>query len=64
MLEILDTAGAEQFTAMRELYIKGGEGFVLMYSITSQGSFNELKDIRDLVVRVKDTDTVLKTSKC
>ncbi|XP_063724766.1 ras-related protein Rap1-like [Symsagittifera roscoffensis] len=58
MLEILDTAGTEQFTAMRDLYVKNGEGFLLVYSIVNQASFNELLDIREHVTRVKDSQDV------
>lgn len=58
MLEILDTAGTEQFTAMRDLYMKNGQGFVLVYSITAQSTFNDLRDLRDQILRVKDTDDV------
>jgi len=58
MLEILDTAGTEQFTAMRDLYMKNGQGFALVYSITQQSTFNDLKDLRDQILRVKDADHV------
>jgi len=58
MLEILDTAGTEQFTAMRDLYMKNGQGFVLVYSITAQSTFNDLIDLRDQILRVKDTEDV------
>ncbi|XP_041457746.1 ras-related protein Rap-1b-like [Lytechinus variegatus] len=58
MLEILDTAGTEQFTAMRDLYMKNGQGFVLVYSITAQSTFNDLHDLREQILRVKDTDNV------
>jgi len=58
MLEILDTAGTEQFTAMRDLYMKNGQGFVLVYSITAQSTFNDLLDLREQILRVKDTDDV------
>ena len=58
MLEILDTAGTEQFTAMRDLYMKNGQGFVLVYSIIAQSTFNDLSDIREQILRVKDTDQV------
>ncbi|KAA0192545.1 hypothetical protein HAZT_HAZT002097 [Hyalella azteca] len=53
MLEILDTAGTEQFTAMRDLYMKNGQGFVLVYSITAQSTFNDLSDLREQILRVK-----------
>jgi Ras-related protein Rap-1A len=67
MLEILDTAGTEQFTAMRDLYMKNGQGFVLVYSICSQSTFNDLLELRDQIVRVKDTldvPMVLVGNKC
>nr|KAJ3419616.1 Ras- protein Rap-1b [Polyrhizophydium stewartii] len=58
MLEILDTAGTEQFTAMRDLYMKNGQGFILAYSITSQATFNDLVELREQILRVKDSDKV------
>jgi len=58
MLEILDTAGTEQFTAMRDLYMKNGQGFILVFSITSQATFNDLVELREQILRVKDTDKV------
>uniref|UniRef100_A0A1I7VVP9 small monomeric GTPase n=2 Tax=Loa loa TaxID=7209 RepID=A0A1I7VVP9_LOALO len=58
MLEILDTAGTEQFTAMRDLYMKNGQGFILVYSITAQTTFSDLTDLREQILRVKDTEEV------
>ncbi|GAM23203.1 hypothetical protein SAMD00019534_063780 [Acytostelium subglobosum LB1] len=58
MLEILDTAGTEQFTAMRDLYMKNGQGFVLVYSIISNSTFGELPDLREQILRVKDCEDV------
>ena len=42
---------------MRDLYVKNGHGFVLVYSITSQATFNELNGYYDRIVTVKDIDT-------
>lgn len=39
VLEILDTAGTEQFASMRDLYIKNGHGFIVMYSLTNHQTF-------------------------
>ncbi|KAG2215980.1 hypothetical protein INT46_007040 [Mucor plumbeus] len=58
MLEILDTAGTEQFTAMRDLYMKNGQGFVLVFSITSQVTLTDLHEIREQILRVKGTENV------
>ncbi|CAD6186694.1 unnamed protein product [Caenorhabditis auriculariae] len=58
VLEILDTAGTEQFSSMRDLYIKNGQGFVVVYSITSQQTFHDIKTMRDQIVRVKGSESV------
>ena len=57
-LEILDTAGVAQFTAMRELYIKSGMGFLLVYSVTDPQSLEELMGLREQVLRIKDSPRV------
>ncbi|CCE65314.1 hypothetical protein TPHA_0K01820 [Tetrapisispora phaffii CBS 4417] len=57
-LEILDTAGVAQFTAMRELYIKSGMGFLLVYSVTDKNSLNELLELREQVLKIKDSNKV------
>lgn len=58
MLEILDTAGTEQFASMRDLYIKNGQGFLIVYSITSFQTFMDIRSMRDQIVRVKGTEKV------
>ncbi|KAL7674092.1 hypothetical protein ACOME3_000372 [Neoechinorhynchus agilis] len=66
-IEILDTAGTEGFAAMRELYMKTGQGFVFVYSITSDMSFNELITLHDQMLQVKqtaDVPVVLVGNKC
>ena len=54
LLEILDTAGTEQFVAMRDLYMHQGDGFMLVYSMVARGTLQEALDIRQQIVRVKE----------
>ncbi|KAG9508557.1 Ras-related protein Rap-2a, partial [Fragariocoptes setiger] len=56
VLEILDTAGTEQFASMRDLYIKNGQGFIIVYSITSHQTFQDIKNMQEHIIRVKGTD--------
>jgi len=58
MLEILDTAGTEQFTAMRDLYMKNGQGFILVFSIIAEATFMELQGLRTQIMEVKESRTV------
>jgi GTPase KRas protein len=54
MLEVLDTAGQEEYTALRDQWIRDGEGFVLVYSITSRSSFTRIQKFHNQIQRVKE----------
>lgn len=58
ILDILDTAGQEEYSAMREQYMRTGEGFLLVYSVNSKNSFEELMVYYQQILRVKDSDYV------
>ncbi|CAH2327582.1 GTP-binding Rit1 [Pelobates cultripes] len=55
-LDILDTAGQAEFTAMRDQYMRAGEGFIICYSITDRRSFHEAREFKQLIYRVRRTD--------
>jgi small GTP-binding protein len=59
-LEILDTAAHEEICNIHHLTeeLEKSQGFVLVYSITDRPSFNDLPDIRDVILRCKDSDVV------
>ena len=58
LLDILDTAGQVEFTAMREQYMRCGEGFIVCYSITDRHSFLECEEYRNLIIKVRAQDNV------
>lgn len=67
MLDILDTAGQEDFSALRGEYAQSGDAFLLVYSMTSEGSFDEIGKIRQEILDAKDADSVpmvLAANKC
>merc|ERR1712125_16110 len=57
VLDILDTAGQEEFAAIRDSHIREGLGFIIVYSVTSKESFKEVNDFRERVLKVKDKDS-------
>eukprot|EP01087_Luapelamoeba_hula_P005933 TRINITY_DN15_c0_g1_i3.p2 TRINITY_DN15_c0_g1~~TRINITY_DN15_c0_g1_i3.p2 ORF type:complete len:197 (-),score=54.33 TRINITY_DN15_c0_g1_i3:84-674(-) len=58
LLDILDTAGQEEFSAMRDQYMRTGQGFLMVYDITNRQSFEEINSFRNQIVRVKEDDNV------
>ncbi|KAJ3036830.1 Ras GTPase [Rhizophlyctis rosea] len=67
LLDVLDTAGQEEYSAMREQYMRTGEGFLCVYSITSRNSFEEISGFYQQILRVKDRDyypIIIVANKC
>jgi len=58
VLDIIDTAGQDDFMAIRESYYKEGDGFLCVYDITSRTTFNDVEDFHDAILRVKDANSV------
>jgi GTPase KRas protein len=58
LLDILDTAGQEEFSSMQDQWMRDGKGFLLVYNITSRPTFDEVTVLYDKILRTKDTDKV------
>ncbi|GAM23908.1 hypothetical protein SAMD00019534_070830 [Acytostelium subglobosum LB1] len=58
ILDIYDTAGQEDFSAVRDQYMRTGEGFLCVYSITYLQSFKEIPKLHHHLLKVKDMDRV------
>uniref|UniRef100_A0A8B9W6T9 Muscle RAS onco homolog n=1 Tax=Bos mutus grunniens TaxID=30521 RepID=A0A8B9W6T9_BOSMU len=57
ILDVLDTAGQEEFSAMREQYMRTGDGFLIVFSVTDKASFEHVDRFHQLILRVKDRES-------
>ena len=48
-LDILDTAGQDEYSAMRDQYMRTGQGFILVFDVTSRATFDELATFAEQV---------------
>jgi GTPase KRas protein len=62
VLEVLDTAGLAEYTKLRAQWIREGEGFVLVYSVTSRKSFEQIKEFHQQIQQVKTPSMSAKES--
>eukprot|EP01080_Neovahlkampfia_damariscottae_P004079 gene4079-7368_t len=66
-LEILDTAGQEEYKALRDQYMRNADGFLIVYSVIDRKTYEETSEFTEQICRVKDADTwpmVLAGNKC
>ncbi|TPX51437.1 hypothetical protein SeMB42_g01924 [Synchytrium endobioticum] len=57
-IDILDTAGQEEYAAIRDNYYRTGEGFVCVYSILEPDTFVNTQVFREQIVRVLDDEGI------
>ena len=50
---MLDTAGQEEYSAMREQFLSQGDAFLIVYSVTDSTSFDRIPAFRDQIISVK-----------
>lgn len=46
----------EEFTAMREQYMRGGEGFIVVYSVVDRNSFEKIRKFKDMIEKVRNME--------
>ncbi|KAH9884703.1 ras family-domain-containing protein [Xylariomycetidae sp. FL2044] len=59
ILDILDTAGQEEYSALRDQWIRAGEGFLLVYSITSRSSFTTIRKYHQQIRHIHPVAPIL-----
>ncbi|KAG0086246.1 hypothetical protein BGZ93_005649 [Podila epicladia] len=57
-IDILDTAGQEEYAAIRDNYYRSGEGFLCVFSLCEHESFMHTLEFRDQISRVLDDDKI------
>eukprot|EP00483_Globobulimina_turgida_P000226 UN00226 len=60
LLDILDTAGQEEYSAMQDQWIRYSQAFLLVYAINSKHSFDEIDMMRHKILRIlEDVDVAI-----
>ncbi|EFC40526.1 ras family small GTPase [Naegleria gruberi] len=57
-VDILDTAGQEEFYSLRDVYMRQRDGFILVYDVTNRKSLDEIRIFVEQVKRAKNTETI------
>jgi len=52
-VEVIDTAGQEEYATLRDQWVREGQGFILVYSIASRATFDRLEVFRQAMIKVK-----------
>jgi len=67
LLDVLDTAGQEEYASLQDQWIREGDGYLIVYSITNKSSLEEANQLHEKIERIRDSETfpaVLVGNKC
>ncbi|KAK7222148.1 hypothetical protein V2G26_010151 [Clonostachys chloroleuca] len=66
MVEVLDTAGQDEYVALRDQWIREGDAFLLVFSITSRNSFANVRKYYQQIQNIKKSKVplILVGNKC
>jgi Ras-related protein R-Ras2 len=56
-LEVLDTAGQEEYKALRDQYMRTGDGFILVFSVSDRSQFRDITEFYEQILIVKDKES-------
>jgi len=59
LLEVLDTAGQEDFIALRSTWFTQSEGFIFVYSVVSRGTFENLNNFYEEYCKIREDEPPL-----
>ncbi|KAG4094927.1 ras family-domain-containing protein [Neocallimastix lanati (nom. inval.)] len=58
IVNIVDTAGQQEYTALRDQHFQSGKGFLLVFALNDAATFEEVKQLKDQIIKLKDTKRV------
>ncbi|KAF8146122.1 small GTPase superfamily [Mycena galopus ATCC 62051] len=58
LVEVIDTAGQEEYAILRDQWVREGQGFILVYSVTSRSTFDRLELLHKSLRTVKRGDPI------
>lgn len=69
LLDVLDTAGQEEYASLQDQWIREGDGYLIVYSITNRQSLDEAVILWEKIARIRDEEAgqfpvVLAGNKC
>ncbi len=56
LLDITDTQGCDEFAALRDLWIRENQGFLVVYSILNRSTFDEIPKLMDEIRKIKEDE--------